>query len=353
MEQSLLFVQTPVTVVRRTDSPVHARRSLRATPQVSRRTVCMAETSTPTSYEDYVRIRNTGKYHGGTMKDAERGLLTFLAGGGDSEFDGGDSGGGVVGDGNMDLEDQHNSTEMLRDGFLEEKNLEKTPIDRSEMTGKVKSATTSRTASSGGNYFGRFTGYAAKKIEEITEEDRKYNRLDEVRAQQLENWHNQRALHASRHLAQDGSPFTPKPEVSFNESINYKMALGKPTAEEAKAKAPVKRRDGKEWGEVKAAEEEEVTETFEVKTRINATAITEIDVKNLYIRFMPFRCTFTDDSDPSFSVEPTSGTMERSTGPPVKVVVRYTPTGNKGNVTGTLVFETEEFKFVYKFIGST
>ena len=39
----------------------------------------------------------------------------------DQEFDGGDSGGGVVGDGNMDLEDQHNSATLgaLRGGIAD------------------------------------------------------------------------------------------------------------------------------------------------------------------------------------------------------------------------------------------
>ena len=43
--------------------------------------------------------------------------IQFIKGGGDMEFDGGDSGGGVVGDGNTDLEDQHNSPSMVRGGF--------------------------------------------------------------------------------------------------------------------------------------------------------------------------------------------------------------------------------------------
>merc|ERR1719161_386506 len=96
----------------------------------------------------------------------------------DQEFDGGDSGGGVVGDGNTDLEDQHNSATLgaLRGGIAD---VSGTPV--SVGRGNVKSATDSRTASAGANYFGRSTGVAEKIIENMSEEDVKAGRIDCVR----------------------------------------------------------------------------------------------------------------------------------------------------------------------------
>merc|ERR1719456_1876872 len=80
----------------------------------------------------------------------------------DQEFDGGDSGGGAVGDGNMDLEDQHNSPTL---GALRGGAADFTGATMAVGRGNVKSATESRTASAGKNYFGRSTGLAEKIIE--------------------------------------------------------------------------------------------------------------------------------------------------------------------------------------------
>ena len=49
-----------------------------------------------------------------------------------------------------------------------------------------------KAASAGANYYGRSTGLAEKLIAEITEEDLRSGKMDKVRAQQKENWFNQR-----------------------------------------------------------------------------------------------------------------------------------------------------------------
>eukprot|EP00188_Purpureofilum_apyrenoidigerum_P000214 Plantae.Rhodophyta-Purpureofilum_apyrenoidigerum.ctg10856.p1 GENE.Plantae.Rhodophyta-Purpureofilum_apyrenoidigerum.ctg10856~~Plantae.Rhodophyta-Purpureofilum_apyrenoidigerum.ctg10856.p1 ORF type:complete len:343 (-),score=53.23 Plantae.Rhodophyta-Purpureofilum_apyrenoidigerum.ctg10856:139-1167(-) len=342
MAHSLLFVQTPWTNIRPAGALATSAQPCRTASHVSRRpTVSMAAEDVPSTWEEYVKKREQGGLHGGTMKEAQTGMLSFIAGGGDMEFDGGDSGGGVVGDGNCDLEDQHNSTEFLREGFL---SSDGKPVqDKSEHTGKIQSATSSRLASAGKNYFGRSTGYADEKIKQITEEDRKKHRLDEVRAQQLENWHNQRAIHEHRKAGQETQYYGAKSYAP----INYKDSLSKADT------GPAQRRDGKEWGEVKSTGSEEVEATYEVTTKLSQTHVTEIQVKNLYFRFMPFRVGFTSDSHPFFSVEPTSGTMERSSGNPTDLIVRFSPKSLEGDCRATLIFETEEFKFVYKFIGHT
>ncbi len=61
----------------------------------------------------------------------------------------------------------------------------------------------------------------------------------------------------------------------------------------------------------------------------------------------------TPDSPPEFSVSPTEGSMNRRSGDPIEVTVRFNPKAPTEGMVATLVFETEDFKKVYKFIGST
>uniref|UniRef100_A0A7S1XHY3 Uncharacterized protein n=1 Tax=Erythrolobus australicus TaxID=1077150 RepID=A0A7S1XHY3_9RHOD len=293
----------------------------------------------PTSYEEYMRARNAGRYQGGTMDEARKNMQAFLDGGGDMEFDGGDSGGGVVGDGNMDLEDQHNSTNMLRDGFA----------GYESSSGRtVESATVARNASAGANYFGRSTGYAETKIGQISEEDRKKKRMDNVRAQQLENWHNQRAIYDANRARGQG--------VSFGGAAVYdNRSFGSQLESQRNAMYSESsgRLDGDEWGAVQAGPGDDVVQTYEVRSGVGVAHVTEFKVKNKFSTFAPFRCAFTSDSHPAFTVSPESGTLNRSTGEPVNVVVRFRPMELMGGATATLVFETEDFKNVYTFVGST
>ena len=64
------------------------------------------------SYEEYIADRASGKTAGGSIEDSAEGYAEFEKY--NLDFDGGDSGGGVVGDGNTDLEDQHNSASIVR-----------------------------------------------------------------------------------------------------------------------------------------------------------------------------------------------------------------------------------------------
>jgi len=45
--------------------------------------------------------------------------------------------------------------------------------------------------------------------------------------------------------------------------------------------------------------------------------------------------------------------MNRRTGEPISVVVRFTPQQVKDGAVATLVFETEDMRNIYKFIAST
>ena len=138
----------------------------------------------------------------------------------DSEFDGGDSRSGAVGDGNVDLEDQHNAVTLganrggvtdLSDAssFVGRGNVQSL-VDYDSLPNEenaAKGATEARTSSAGKNYFGRSTGLASKLINEMSDEDVKMGRMDCVRAQQKENWFNQRAIHAQNRAQGQGVVF--------------------------------------------------------------------------------------------------------------------------------------------------
>jgi len=306
-----------------------------------------------------------------SFEEAEREYRKFK--GMSEEFDGGDSGGGVVGDGNVDLEDQHNSPTLgaLRGGVSDlQGSSNQVGRGKIRVAEPVQGATEARTASAGKNYFGRSTGLADQIIENMSEEDVKKGKIDKVRAQQKENWFNQRAIHKTNRAqgqgvvygeSQEGKPSeggyiarealssdtwrkgVKENEISQRDLANHLQEL---------ASKPAKRLDGENWQELVVTDTDEITETFEVRSSPRQTAVTLIKVDNIMNTFAPFQCGFVTGSASCFSVTPNSGTMNRR-GSPIEVVVRYTPEAT-GNINeGFLVFETEDMKRVYKFIGST
>lgn len=301
----------------------------------------------------------------------------------DQEFDGGDSGGGVVGDGQVDLEDQHNSATLgaNRGGIAGYEGASNqvgrgnvmsyadTPDDDGGNT--VSSATSSRTSSAGANYFGRSTGLAEKLIDGITDDDRRTGRLDCVRAQQKENWFNQRAIHAQNRAQGQGVVFGQQAEIMpreggyvAREAIASAAWRKGATANEisqkdlaahlhdlASQEAP--RLDGQPWGELVLTEADQLTDVYEVRSSPRQTHVTTILVKNEVNTFAPYRCGFAATNSEAYSVSPTHGTMNRRSGEPIEVVVRYTPREVGIVHEAYLVFETEDFKHVYKFVGGT
>jgi len=303
---------------------------------------------------------------------------------GDSEFDGGDSGSGAVGDGNVDLEDQHNSATLgaLRGGVSDLSGAS-TSVGRGNVKTlddyglvpddgeKVEGATSARAASAGGNYFGRSTGLADKLINEISEDDVKTGRMDKVRAQQKENWFNQRAIHAQNRAQGQG--------VVFGQNTGIQPREGGYVAREAIASdtwrtgatdneisqrdlakhletlssAAAERLDGEEWGELVVSPADTIEETFEVRASPRQTSVTDIPVRNDYNTFAPFRCAFVAGSHSAFSCTPNHGSMNRRSGEPVTVTVRFQPQAAGEVAEAMLVFETEDMKKVYHFLGST
>ena len=83
---------------------------------------------------------------------------------------------------------------------------------------------------------------------------------------------------------------------------------------------------------------------------INGVASHEIAVKNPYMGFAKFRAGFVGDASAEWSVTPNDGFLKQSE--PTNFVVSYRPQ-NPGVVHGHLVIETEDFKNVWKVVGST
>lgn len=321
-------------------------------------------------YEKYVNGRGASDM---AASDAEYRKFKGI----DQEFDGGDSGGGVVGDGNTDLEDQHNSATLgaLRGGIADVtaatlavgRGSVRT-LDEEEY--RVDAATNARTSSAGANYFGRSTGLADKLIDGITEEDKRTGKMDCVRAQQKENWFNQRAIHRSNRAQGQGVVFgedqSLKPrEGGFiaREAISSQAARSGAGESEISQRdladhladmnaRPAARLDGEEWGDLSAAGEE-ITQVFEVRASPRQTTVTSISVSNMYNTFAPFQCDLLPGSSAAFTVTPNVGTLNRRSGDPTEVIVRYKPPDTGVVHEAMVVFETEDFKKVYHFIGST
>ena len=295
------------------------------------------------------------------------------------EFDGGDSGGGVVGDGNTDLEDQHNNPTLgaLRGGIADVTGATlavgrgdvQTLADANYAGENVKGATEARTAAAGKNYFGRSTGLAEKIIDNMSEEDLKNGRVDAVRAQQKENWFNQRAIHAQNRAQGQGVVFGEEKKLMPREGgYNARETLASQTSRAGAQDGEVSQRDlanhlaematkatprldGEPWGMLTVGPTDEITRTFEVRASPRSTSVTTIDVGNDYNTFAPFQCNIAAGSS-CFSVSPNHGSMNRRSGAPVELVVRYTPMETGVIHECYIVFETEDMKKVYHFVGS-
>ena len=278
----------------------------------------------------------------------------------------------MVGDGNTDLEDQHNSATLgANRGGIADFGTSAMGVGRGNVIEQPKGATEARVSSAGANYFGRSTGLADKLIDDMTEDQEKSKRMDSVRAQQKENWFNQRAIHSANRAAGQG--------VVFGETSEGRPSSGGYIAREAissdacrtgareseisqhdlakhmdnLASLPAERLDGQEWGELVITDADPVEAVFEMRASPRQTAVEVMNVVNDYNTFAPYRCGFVAGSSGAFTVSPAHGSMNRRSGAPVEVTVRFSPEATGSVNEATLVFETEDMKKIYKFIGST
>ena len=76
-----------------------------------------------------------------------------------------------------------------------------------------------------------------------------------------------------------------------------------------------------------------------------------VDVAPICMTFEDFFCGFTPDSHSSFSVTPTTGTLERRGGPPTQLTVTCNPQGCAGDLVGYLCVilpDEKDFSTYYK-----
>ena len=97
------------------------------------------------------------------------------------------------------------------------------------------------------------------------------------------------------------------------------------------------------------AEYEEIIE-IAARTGSMAVGIHEIYLKNPYMGFADFRAAFTPESGNAFSVTPAEGSITQKEATAFQI--RFKPE-SIGTFEGSLVIQTEDFKKVWKIIGST
>lgn len=93
----------------------------------------------------------------------------------------------------------------------------------------------------------------------------------------------------------------------------------------------------------------ELEGTIEINTRVGGTGYQEFLLKNPFMGFADFRASLTPESGASWTITPVEGALSKE---PTQFSVRFTP-GSMGISEGHLIIETEDFKKVWKLVGST
>jgi len=225
------------------------------------------------------------------------------------EFDGGDGQMGVAGDGT--------------------KGLDKSDFEGGSLA-KQMNKTRMRSAR---NAWGTSTGYADSLVDKG---------VDTARAQQLENWHNQREIQAQKQ--QQRYMTEQYDQVQQNAEADWRTL----------AKFGVERNQEFDMNEEFGAasiEGGEMEGTIELVSRPGGgVGYKEFALKNPYMGFADFRATITPESGKGWTVSPAEGSlMQREE---TQFTVRFRPEFI-GVSEGYLIIETEDFKKVWKLVGST
>merc|ERR1712154_118669 len=182
------------------------------------------------------------------------------------------------------------------------------------------------------NAWGTSTGYADQLVEKG---------VDTARAQQLENWHNQREIQAKK---QQQRYMTEQfDQVQENAEADWRTL----------AKFGVERNDDFDMNEAFGQVSEmdgEIEGTIELSARTGAIGYHEFGLKNPYMGFADFRAAFTPGTSAAWSITPVEGALKQRE--PTTFQLKFRP-DSIGTSEGYLVIETEDFKKVWKLIGST
>jgi len=218
-----------------------------------------------------------------------------------NEFDGGDGQMGVAGDGQKGL-------------------------DKFDMTQMAKSKTMSAK-----NAWGTNTGYADTLVAKG---------VDTSRAQQLENWHNQQEVLASRKAQRFMTEDFDKSEPD-DEDWRKLASFGVERTQDFDLEQA--------FGAVAAGTDIEGTITL--MGQMNAGyALHEFNLKNPYMGFADFRAAFTSETPTEFTVTPTEGALKQKEETTFTVKFKAQ---QPSVVEGYLVIETEDFKKTWKVVGGT
>ena len=99
-----------------------------------------------------------------------------------------------------------------------------------------------------------------------------------------------------------------------------------------------------------SAEGGDLEGTIEINARPGGMGYQEFGLKNPYMGFADFRASFTPETSSEWIVQPSEGSlMQREA---TTFSIKFKP-GSIGVSEGFLVIETEDFKKVWKVIGST
>jgi hypothetical protein len=222
------------------------------------------------------------------------------------DFDGGDSETGLVGDGQSGLR---------QFGYDVSPHLANTMAARYSSASAYDEVETSETTD---------MSYAKELMQS-------YPNMDDIRAFQLQNWATQQGIaSANRYMNEktqvyyDGTDddYTYYSDTSFDH-LPMEVEAGEETADCL----------------------------ITLAAPINGVASHEIAVKNPYMGFAKFRTYFVGDAaSVEWTVTPSDGYLKQNE--ETHFVIRYRPQ-NPGVVHGHFVIETEDFKNVWKVVGST
>ena len=181
------------------------------------------------------------------------------------------------------------------------------------------------------NAWGKATGYADELIAQG---------VDTSKAQQLENWKNQREVQEQRNYQK----YMTEEFDNQKDDENWRM-LSKFGGELVQQDVDL----DQELGAVQPGQQ--LTGVIELTSRLNQAAVHEFSIKNPFMGFSDYRARFTYMTNPAdWSISPTDGSLN-GRGSPQDFIVKFRPQSPTVS-EGFLVIETEEDKWTYKLIGT-
>eukprot|EP00985_Skeletonema_marinoi_P011739 scaffold5581_cov156-Skeletonema_marinoi.AAC.8 len=156
--------------------------------------------------------------------------------------------------------------------------------------------------------------------------------IGEIRAVQLQNWATQQEIASANRYMNE------KTQVYYEADDEY---YTDDYSETSLDHLPI---------EDIGAEEETADCLITLAAPLNGVASYEIAVKNPYMGFAKFRTYFVGDAAAEWTVTPSDGYLKQNEA--TQFVISYRPR-NPGLVHGHFVIETEDFKNIWKVVGST